>query len=142
MYQATGDIAGRVFSTASAAIAIRSDPHLPEVLCQVEKLVPPSEKPFTATDVVSITTDPHLQELACQVLRLQGIEQGTPVEKLPQCKQIPISYKRGTGIGLRYVVGPLRYLVAARENPALAAVVIAAGVGGLIAIGYSLGKGK
>ena len=140
MYQATGGVTQRITSLASAATAIATDPHLPEALCLVNRLVPESdtETNLSAT-AINAANDPHLSEVVCHVLRLQGLEEG---KVLKACRQIPKNYLPGKGIGLRYAIGPLRYLVAARERPFVAAAVGATIIGSLVAVGYVLGKVK
>ena len=87
-----------------------------------------------------VVEDPYLPEVACQLLRLNALERGA----LPgaPCKRTPPARAqiRNKGIGLRYVAGPLRAAVWARQNPVPAAL-IAAGTVFLIGyIGYSMGK--
>jgi hypothetical protein len=93
-----------------------------------------------AQAVAAVVSDPYLTEVSCHVLRLAAIERG---ERPPaRCQEIPVVPATiGKGIGLRYVVRPLRVAVAAREHPYYAAGVVTAVVGGIFLLGYAVGKG-
>jgi hypothetical protein len=91
-----------------------------------------------AKAALQVVEDPHLGEVACHVLRLSAMEEGrTPG---PRCTRVATTTRPGSGIGLRYAVGPLRTFVAAREQPIIAAGVAVAVVGGLLGLGYLLAK--
>jgi len=92
-----------------------------------------------AQAVAAVVSDPYLTEVSCHVLRLAAIERG---EKPPgRCQQIPVVPGTiGKGIGLRYVVRPLRAAVAAREHPYLAAAGAVAVVGAIFFLGYATGR--
>lgn len=93
-----------------------------------------------AQAVAAVVADPYLSEVSCHVLRLAAIERGEAPG--PRCQEIPVvSSTIGKGIGLRYVVRPLRVAVSAREHPLLAAGVVAAVVGGIFFLGFAAGRG-
>jgi hypothetical protein len=88
-----------------------------------------------------VISDPALPEIVCNVLRLNKVVAGKDAG--PPCarKVYTIAQKR-KGIGLHAGVGPLRTIVWARKNPAIA---IGAGVGVvglLVGLGYWMGKSK
>lgn len=92
----------------------------------------------TAKAALEIVRDPYLTEVTCQVLRLAALEDGT--NPGPPCRQIPVvTGTRGMGVGLRYVVKPLRVVVAAREHPIIAAGTVLAVVSGIFLLGAALG---
>lgn len=94
----------------------------------------------TAQAVAEVVSDPYLNEVACHVLRLAAIERGQ--KPGPRCQEIPVVPATiGKGIGLRYVVRPLRVAVSAREHPLVAAGVVAAVVGGIFFLGFATGRG-
>ena len=94
----------------------------------------------TAQAVLKIADDPHLPEVVCNVLRLSDIEEGkTPG---PPCYRIPSNRNPGQGIGLRYLVGPVRLAVKVREKPVTAAIIAVTGVALIFALGYGAGRRK
>ena len=137
MYEATGGLAGRLFSTVQATTAIASDPHLPETLCLVDRLSP---GPSKGIDVKALASDPHLSEVVCHVLHLKGLEEGK--RDMKPCAQIPTTRLPGKGVGLRYAIKPLRFLVMVREQPLIGIGIGVGVIGGLVGIGYLLGRVK
>jgi len=92
----------------------------------------------TGTAVAAVATDPHMQEVVCHIMRLKALEEG---QKDPgTCKLIPTNYLPGKGVGLRYAVVPLRYLVEARKHPITTALLIAGAIGAIYGIGFIFGK--
>jgi hypothetical protein len=92
-----------------------------------------------AQAAVELVSDPYLSEVACQVVRLSKLEKGE--NPGPPCQRIPVvAATVGKGIGLRYVVKPLRVVVNAREQPILAAVAAATIIGSIFALGYIAGR--
>lgn len=78
--------------------------------------------------LAAITADPCLPQTARLVLELQAIERLKP------------DVSTEPGIGLCALQTPLLMLVAVRRQPWLFPVGLAVVVGGLVAIGYSMGK--
>lgn len=86
-----------------------------------------------------VITDPALPEITCHVLRLNAIVEGR--DPGPPCaRKVYTAVEKHKGVGLSLATTPLRMIVWARKNPAIA---IGAGVGvvGLIwYLGYLMGK--
>jgi hypothetical protein len=133
---AVGGLAEQLVTTTTAAVAVATDPHLPQALCLIDRLIPgPSSiKPS------DLAADPHLAEIVCHVLRLKGLEEGRRPETMTPCQQIPRNYLPGAGIGLRHAITPLRIAVTAKEHPVITALVGGAMVAGLVGFGYMLWK--
>lgn len=85
-----------------------------------------------------VAEDPHLPEVICHVNRLSNIQKGQPAG--PNCPGFPTYYQPTKGVGLRYVVGPLRTLVKAREHPAAAVAIVGGSIGLIFLAGYVIGK--
>jgi len=136
MYQATGGFES-IVSVVKATSAVAGDPHLPEVLCLLDRLA--SKAPGVPIDITDVAKDPHLLEVVCQILRLKALEEG---KVLPPCAEIPKNRLPGVGIGLRHVTGPLRFFVQVKENPMLGVALGVGVIGGLVGIGYLIGKAR
>jgi len=91
------------------------------------------------TDVLSAATkvvqDPCLGEVASLVLRLHELEQRPVMPGAPAKPAVPVQ-----GIGLCGAVKPLRAVVYVRARPWLVPLGAIAIIGGLVGIGYVLGK--
>lgn len=88
-----------------------------------------------ATAAAAVATDPCLPDVATQLLRLRDLQAGKAVAGLGALGATATSSK---GIGLCYIVKPLRAVVWARQNPWIAAVGAVAIVGGLVGLGWAL----
>ena len=86
----------------------------------------------------SLTGDPYLGEFACEMKRLSNLESGKPAGQ-PCRRTIRTAQK---GVGLRYVVGPVRLLVYQKQHPWFVPLVGAATVGLIFMLGYTAGKGR
>lgn len=88
-----------------------------------------------------VISDPALPEIICNVLRLNKVVAGK--DPGPPCvRKVYTAAQKRKGVGLHIATGPIRTIVWARRNPAIA---IGAGlgvVGLLVGIGYWMGKRK
>ena len=94
----------------------------------------------TTIDAVSkVVEDPALPEVACNILRLNEATEGKQVS--PPCVRRSYSAaQRRQGVGLYMAVVPLRAATWARQHPITAVAVGIGVVGGLIGLGYYLGR--
>jgi hypothetical protein len=87
----------------------------------------------TVSAATAIVTDPYLPEVTKLVLRLRELEAKAPTTGTKPSAPTP-------GIGLRLAVKPLRAFVYLRERPWVLPVGAVAVVGGLVGLGYLLGR--
>jgi hypothetical protein len=93
-----------------------------------------------AIDAASkIIEDPALPETACNVLRLNRAVEGKETGK-PCNRRIYTALDRQRGVGLHLTLAPLRAATWAHENPVAALAIGAGVVGGLVGLGYWLGR--
>ena len=86
-----------------------------------------------------IIEDPALPAVTCEVLRLNRVVEGKSPG--PSCsRRVFTAAEKRKGVGLHLAVQPLRIATWARANPALAIGGAAAVVGGLVWIGYAMGR--
>lgn len=88
----------------------------------------------TVSAATAIVTDPCLPEVSRLVLRLRELEAGPTKPGVPTTTT--------PGIGLCKVVKPLRAVVYVRERPWVGVLGVVGVVGGLIGLGYALGRGR
>jgi len=81
-----------------------------------------------------VMTDPAFPELTCHILRLSNIEHGKPAGV---CKKGP---RRPGGVGLRYVILPVKLLIFHRKYPWALPAMAAALIGGTYLLGFSNGR--
>lgn len=86
----------------------------------------------------NVLGDPYLPAVACEVGRLSKASAG--VHPGPRCAA-PVAPK-GAGVGLRYVINPLRVYVWHRQYPWAIPLIGAAALVGIYYAGYSSGKKK
>ena len=85
---------------------------------------------------VAVVNDPYLPQVACEVMRLQAIQAKRPPG--PPC---PSPKNPGNkGVGLQYVVKPLKAFVYLRQHPWILPAGAAAAVGLIFAVGYAAGR--
>lgn len=88
-----------------------------------------------------ILGDPYLPEVSCHLLRVNRMERGlNPGAPCERTRATPAQIQRG--VGMRFLVGPLRFMTWARQNPALAVGIVAGSIGMIYYLGYSQGKRK
>ena len=88
-----------------------------------------------------VIMDPALPEVTCNVLRLNRVVEGGGAG--PACARVRYTTaQKKQGVGLYMAVTPLRLATWARANPALAIMAGMGVVGGLVGLGYMLGKKK
>lgn len=88
-----------------------------------------------ATAARSVVEDPCLGQVTAMLLHLHKLEQAPVIPGAPAPPAPPIK-----GIGLCKAVTPLKAVVWARENRWAAPLVAVGVVGGLIGVGYLIGK--
>lgn len=92
-----------------------------------------------ATAVSKVVEDPCLPKVANQVLELHQIEADKAAPTRTPTKPKPPS-KPTKGIGLCQAVTPLDWAIKLRKKPWLAVAAGGAVVGGLVLLGYGLGR--
>jgi hypothetical protein len=90
----------------------------------------------TVSAAAAVATDPYLPEVVDLVLKLKTSEKSSSSTS---------SGSTGKGVGLRNVVGPLRFFVKVQQKPWILPVAVVGIVGTIFAAGYFIGsprKGK
>jgi hypothetical protein len=105
---------------SAAKFAIEQAPHLPEYAAMA---------PDVIAAVKGLAQDPYLAETACQLRRLKNLNARLPPG--PACGRTVLKSPADLqkGLGLRYVVTPLRAAVFAKQNPWTIPVALAAVLG-------------
>jgi len=85
-----------------------------------------------------VLADPFLPETACEVTRLSKAQAG--MNPGPSCARTVSS--SSAGVGLRYVVSPLRVYVWHRQHPMVIPAAAIAGLALLFYAGYESGRSK
>lgn len=83
----------------------------------------------------SVVEDPCLGQVSAMLLHLHKLEQAPPVPGVPTAPAAPVK-----GIGLCKAVTPLRAVIWVRERPWIAAVTALGVFGGLVGVGYLIGR--
>ena len=92
----------------------------------------------TGQALLNVTGDPHLPEIICHAVRLGKMEKHE--DPGLKCDKIPFGTLPGKGIGLRYLVFPVRLADKMREKPYIAIATTAGLIFSIFALGFIAGK--